>query len=204
MQLNKNITIKVKQAFEKKCFQLLIESYYTSLSEKQIQLDWNENDISTELVRIIRDNPIRLKWKISINREHYLPSKNKKTKGFSDKEFRIDLRLVTFEEHCEVEYFFEAKRLSQSSHDLKRRYINTGIDSFISDKYSNGSIIGYLINGKKDETIKDINSLLIQDKRYKETLSLKPHELINSYYESNHSEIGVLKHLIFEFTNITN
>ena len=51
------------------------------------------------------------------------------------------------------------------------------------------------------ETKNGINSLLIKDKRNSEVLNLESHNLINSYYESNHTKIGILKHLIFDFTN---
>ncbi len=51
------------------------------------------------------------------------------------------------------------------------------------------------------ETKNGINFLLIKDKRNSEVLNLESHNLINSYYESNHTKIGILKHLIFDFTN---
>ena len=54
------------------------------------------------------------------------------------------------------------------------------------------------------ETKNGINSLLIKDKRNSEVLNLESHNLINSYYESNHTKIGILKHLIFDFTNNQN
>lgn len=37
-----------------------------------------------------------------------------------------------------------------------------------------------------------------------ETLIFKSNKLIKTYYESNHSAIGTLKHLIFDFTDISN
>ena len=78
----------------------------------------------------------------------------------------------TFISTYEYEYFFEAKNLKQNNSALKRRYINTGIDNFVSRKYANGSLIGYLLEGKIDETIKGINSLIVKDKRHTETLKL--------------------------------
>jgi hypothetical protein len=193
-----------RNAFEQKCYRLIIEAYQTSLTELVIQLDWNENDISSELHLRVRENPLRLKWKISTNVEADIPKDIIKVKGFSDTFPRIDFRLTSFISTYEYEYFFEAKNLKQNDSALKRRYINTGIDSFVSQKYEKGSLIGYLLEGKTKETIKGINSLLKKDKRNSETLNFKSNKLINTYYESNHSEIGTLKHLIFDFTNVSN
>ena len=193
-----------KNAFELKCFRLIIEAYQTSLTEQVIQLDWNENDISSELQRHIKENPLRLKWKVSTNVESHIPKDVPKVKGFSSKFPRIDFRLTTLAKRGEYEYFLEAKNLKQNDSALKRRYIDTGIDNFVSQKYEKGSLIGYLLEGKTNETIKGINSLLEKDKRNTETLIFKSNKLIKTYYESNHSDIGTLKHLIFDFTNISN
>jgi len=204
MSLNTTVYEKFRNAFEQKCYQLIIEAYQTSLTEKAIQLDWNENDISSELHRHIKENPLRLKWKVSTNVEADIPKDIPKVKGFSDKFPRIDFRLTSFISTYEYEYFFEAKNLKQNDSALKRRYIDTGIDNFVTKKYENGSLIGYLLEGKTDETVKGINSLLEKDKRQTETLNFISYKLFKSYYESNHSDIGILKHLIFDFTAISN
>lgn len=114
----------------------------------------------------------------------------------------MDFKLTSFFSTNEFEYFFEAKNLKQNKSVLNRRYIKTGIDYFISKKYENGSLIGYLLEGKTDETIIEINSLLTKDKRDTEVLNHKPQNIFNSIYESNHPKIGILKHLVFDFTNL--
>jgi hypothetical protein len=201
MALHTTVYEKFRSAFEQKCFKLMIEAYHTSLSEKVIQLDWNENDISSEMQRHIKENPLRRKWKVSTNVESHIAKGINKVKGFSSKFPRIDFRLTSFISTYEYEYFFEAKNLKQNDAALKSRYIDTGIDNFVSKKYENGSLIGYLLEGKEDDTIKGINSLLEKDIRHDETLFFMSNKLINTYYESNHSALGKLKHLIFDFTN---
>lgn len=197
-------SIITQNAFEQICFRLIIDSFNSSIKENIIQLDWNENDISSELHRHMKENPLRLKWKVSTNVEADIPKDILKVKGFSDTFPRIDFRLTSFISTYEYEYFFEAKNIKQNDSALKRRYIDTGIDNFVSKKYENGSLIGYLLEGKTNETIKGINSLLEKDKRNTETLIFKSNKLIKNYYESNHSNIGILKHFIFDFTNISN
>lgn len=204
MALNTIVSEKFRNAFEQRCYRLIIEAYKTSLTEKVIQLNWNENDISSELHQHLQGNPLRIKWKVSTNVESHIHKDVLKVKGFSSKFPRIDFRLTSFISSCEYEYFFEAKNLKQTDSALKRRYIDTGINNFVSKKYENGSLIGYLLEGKINETVKGINSLLEKDKRNNETLIFKSNKLLNTLYESNHSNIGTLKHLILDFTNISN
>jgi hypothetical protein len=203
MAFNTTIRENFKRAFEQKCFLLLKEAYQTSLSQKVIQLDWNENDISAELHKHIEDNSQRLLWQILAIRESYIAKDIPKVKGYSDKFPRIDFKFGTFASGSEYGYYFEAKILKQYNPGLKRRYIETGIDSFASRKYENGSLLAYLMEGKIDETISGINALLIKDKRHTETLMLKSSEALGDFYESTHSDIGILKHLIFDFTSFS-
>ncbi len=204
MVLNTIICEKFRNAFEQRCFQLIVEAYQTSLTEQTIKLDWNENDISSELHRHIIENPLRQKWRVSTNREAEITKSISKVKGFSDTFPRIDFRLTTITSSYEYEYSFEAKNLKQKDSKLKRRYIRTGIDNFVSKKYESGSLIGYLLEGKINATIDGINYLLKRDKRKSEILSMKNNKLFKDYFESSHPNIGVLKHIIFDFTNLLN
>jgi hypothetical protein len=200
MGLNKTVLEKFREAFEQNCFRLIVEAYQISLTEKVIQSDWNENDISFELYEKIETNPIRIKnHKIHLSPEFRILKNVPKTKGFADKLPRIDLRMSHFALQQEFKYFCEAKRLKEKDSGLKRAYINEGMDRFISGKYPLGCMLGYLLEGKTDETIKGINSLLKKNKRSAETLNLKSNKLLKTYYESNHSGIGILKHLILSF-----
>lgn len=205
MALNINVYEKFRSAFEQKCCQLIIEAYETSITEKVIQLDWNENDISYELFEKMEQNPKRVsKFKIHLSPEFRIPKNMSKTKGFSDKLPRIDLKMAHFAINQEFKCYFEAKRLKQKSSNLKRAYINEGMDRYISEKYPFGYMLGYLLEGKTDETINGINSLLEKDKRNTEVLNLESEKVLRSIYQSNHSNIGTLKHIIFDFTKIPN
>ena len=194
------VSDKIKKAFEQKCFRLIIEAYQTSLNEKSIQLDWNENDISYELYEKIEGNPTRNRYQIHISPEFRISKNVPKVKGFADKLPRIDLKMSNFYSKQEFKYFFEAKRLKEKESDLKRSYINEGINRFTSKKYPLGCMLGYQLEGNADETVQGINSLLVKDKRQTEILNWKPNKLLKTYYESNHPDIGILKHLIFDFT----
>lgn len=204
MALNRDVNEKFRNAFEQKCFRLIIEAYEISLTEKRIQLDWNENDISHELYEKIDSSLQRLKWSIFVSREFYLTQNVNKVKGFADHLPRIDFRMSHIFAMQEYKYFCEAKRLKEKDKGLKRGYIKDGMDRFISKKYPLGCMLGYLLQGKIDETVKGINFLLAQDKRNTEILKSRNNNLLKDYYESNHLAIGTLKHLILDFTILSN
>jgi hypothetical protein len=204
MALNTIIQEKFRNEFEFKCFSLIIEAYQVTINEKIIQLDWNENDIAQELCEKLDCNPKRLQWFISATREFHLSTTINKKKGFADKLPRVDLRMSRITSKLEFKYFFEAKRLKENDSGLKRSYIDDGIDRFTTKKYPSGCMLGFLLQGNVNKTVEGINKLLIKDKRITQTLNSKKNDLYKDYFESKHIEIGILKHLIFDFTNMSN
>ena len=195
---------KYRNAFEQNCFRLIIEAYNNCLTEKVIRPDWNENDISYELYEKMENNSANItQYQIHISPNSPIPKDVIKIKGFADKLPRPDLIMSHFAIKQKFKCFFEAKRLKEKDTDLKRAYISEGMDRFIRNKYPMiGCMLGYLMEGKPDETRKGINSLLKKDNRDTEALHAKPNILFQFYYESNHSQIGILKHLIFDFTTL--
>ena len=189
-----------RHAFEQKCFRLIVEAYQLVLIEKVMQLDWYENDISFELYEKMEKSPNRTKFKVHLAPEFRLPKNTVKLKGFADKLPRIDLKMAQFSSSQELKYYFEAKRLKQTDSGLKREYIKEGIDRFASEKYPLGCMLGYVLQGDVSKTLQGINSLLKKDGRDTEILNSVPNDLHELYYESTHAQIGVLKHLVFDFT----
>jgi hypothetical protein len=190
-----------KKSFETRCLRLLVDSYHSAIADKSISPDWNENDITSTLNSYISKNEIRLQWEIVNSREEYLFDKDsQKTKGFADREFRIDMKLTSINSGKEYVYYFEAKNLKENDTALKRRYIDTGMDSFTNGKYKNGALVGYFLNGNLFDTVVGINKLLAKDSRDSEILIQKGNQYHDSYFESTHASIGLLKHLFFDFT----
>ncbi|MEO2070425.1 MAG: hypothetical protein ABGW99_03710 [Zunongwangia sp.] len=178
MGLNKLIVAGFKRSFEEKCLQLITQSYFTAIETKIIKINWDENDITSELHTNISQNPLRLKWSIITNVEQHLPKKEIiKEKGFAAKLPRIDLRLATINSSLEYVYHMEAKNLKETDSSLKRRYIDTGINNFVSHKYEDGCLLGYLLEGDLIKTIDGVNKLLKKDKRDSESLKSKINSL---------------------------
>ncbi len=202
MSLNKDIVIAFRKSFEDKCHRLIVQAYKKVVADKIDVSSFMENDISAILNKNIELNPTSIEWQIFSKTENYIFKDNQIIEtGFADKQSRIDFVFSVFNSNNKYEYFIEAKNLKEKDSALKRRYINTGINSFITKKYENGSLVGYLVKGDLNKTVQGVNSLLKKDKRETEFLIEKKLQKHNNYYESEHPEIGILKHLIFDFTN---
>lgn len=200
-----NISSVYRKAFEEDCIELIVNAYNVAVTEKKYQTDWLENDFSELLGHYANESQLSLDKRITCKTENKLLSETEnQVKGFADKLPRIDFVYFKVWKKQRFQCYMEAKRLKEKDSDLKRAYINEGMDRYISEKYPIGCMLGYLLDGKTDETVNGINSLIIKDKRNTETLNLISNKLLKSYYESTHSDIGTLKHLIFDFTNISN
>jgi len=144
--------------------------------------EYSENDITAQLVGIMKNNPQRREMQISINRESYLDSDGT-FDGIekADSSPRIDLKYTTWDSKDEYEYFMEAKNLAENNwlknnhtlinaERLRRRYITTGIDNFKNGKYSDGCLLGYILEGNSNNIIEKINKSLEQENRITECL----------------------------------
>ena len=201
MGLSGNVVDGFKKAFETRCITLLVSAYHTSIADHIYSPGWMENDFTSMLDEYMENNPQRIKWKISRNVEHHLHKKGiKKKKGYANSEEIIDLHLTTFSSTDEYHFFVEAKRLKEKGSGLLNRYINTGIDHYLSKKYPHGILLGYLVEGNVDMTIQRINGLLTKKKRESEMLYKQSHSLHNQYFESTHPNYGVISHFVFDYT----
>ncbi|AFD08699.1 hypothetical protein [Solitalea canadensis] len=205
MALNSNIINAFRKSFELNCIELISNAYAVAFKEKKYELNWLENDFSELLGNYVNEGRLSLDKGITCKTENKLFIQvDNLTKGFADKLPRIDFIYTKHWKRQRFECFMEAKRLKEKDSGLKRAYINDGMDRFVSQKYPLGCMVGYLLEGCSNETVNGINTLLEKDKRNTETLNLKISKFHKIYYESEHTEIGTLKHLIFDFTNSSN
>src|SRR5690554_3765382 len=193
------------KALEKNCIELVVNAYHTDITEKKYKIDWLENDFSELLGHYVNESLLSIEKGITCKTENKLLSKSEnQVKGFADKLPRIDFVYFKIWKKQRFHCYMEAKRLKQKDSNLKRAYINDGMERYISKKYPIGCMLGYLLEGQTDKTVNGINSLLKKVRRETEVLNHKQKQLLKTYYESNHSEIGTLKHLIFDFTSTSN
>ena len=159
--LNPIVVAVFQQSFQTRCIQLVINAYQSAILAKAVNNSLEEEDITAVLSKFIDDNPLRLKWNIVNNTEDRLRDDSIKiSKGFAKKSARIDLRFTTINSSSEYKYYMEAKNLKETDSSLKRRYIKTGIDNYISKKYNDGFLVGYLLEGLAVKNVDCINKLL--------------------------------------------
>jgi hypothetical protein len=201
---------------------LLVESYFYVKSNYSIDIDCEEEYISAILFDYIDKCPQSSEWGIDITPEYRLYKdavlKKKKSAKTAPK---IDLRFCSFEKNVKLTYFVEAKNLIEtdttkrakkgrkgntitvSAHNWYNRYIDTGIDNYLSGRYpSNGCLVGYILQGKMENIIACINQYLQNRNRASEILTQQPFNLRNldSFYLSKHNNDIIIKHLMLNFT----
>lgn len=184
--LNSLLFNTIQQNFKKRCLLLFYEGYTSSVTNKNVLPNFDENDISAIINNYIDDNPKRKSWGIFTNTEHHNFDKKATTyaKGFAAKQSRIDFKFGNFWNGNEFKYFIEAKNLKSKDSALKRRYIDTGIDNFLTGgKYQNcdGFLVGYVLEGTINECKDGVNKLLILDGRSSEVLVLNTVLNIDSF-----------------------
>lgn len=192
-----------KKSFEEKCVSLLVSAYNTSITNLDYSIKWMENDFTSMLDKYINQNPQRLiwGWRIECHVEHHFHNniiQNKK--GYANKENRIDMKLSNISHGQEFCFYVEAKLLKEKDSKLLNRYIDTGIDNYVFEKYPCGILLGYLVEGDVDNTIQKVNGILVKNNRDSEILVRIPHNIHNQYFESTHPNFGIISHFVFDYT----
>lgn len=201
MGLSISIVESFRKSFEIKCITLLVTAYNTSIANSDYLISWDENDFTSMLEKHFEKDSQRVKWQISCTTEKHLHIDSiQNEKGYANKESRIDMRLSTFSFSEEYYFYIEAKRLKENDNGLLRRYIETGLDHFLSKKYPQGILLGYLVEGDVDNTVQKVNGILVKNNRASEILVKKPHTMHNQYFESTHSGFGIISHFVFDYT----
>lgn len=211
--LNTNITQAFRMQFEQDCIRLLLDSY-NKLQDKNSIRELTENNVTVRLIGQIKANPLRTQLNISINREAYNDTDATYVGAENaDESPRIDMKYTVWNSNVEYEYFIEAKNLCENNwkksavdtpvnaRELQKRYISTGIENFITGRYPNGCLIGYVMEGDPDKIVTKINTLLTEESRPKENLTKHSHGAINYYYNSTHigSKMPTLHHYLLLF-----
>lgn len=204
-----------RQQFEQNCISLLLDGYKSLRSSGRDMTSCEENDITVQIIGFMKANPLAGDLQISISRESYLDGEATYAgKAKANNSPRIDIKFGRWHFREEVEYTMEAKNLVKSNWHkpgrrtpvsalhLQKRYIKTGIDHFVSDKYVNGCLIGYVLEGNIGDIVHLINGLLSTDRREKEWLMKQEDHGFEGYYLSQHDSASLaLKHFFLPFCN---
>jgi hypothetical protein len=175
-----------------------------------VSSDCEEEYISAIIFDYIDKCSQSIEWQIDIVPEYRLYKDEILKREKSAKTApRIDLRFCGWVKSNKLIYFVEAKNLIETGHYktvtagyLHKRYIETGIDNYLSGKYpANGCLIGYILQGNTTNIVGFLNKLLEESGRNSEILRSQSFDLydFNSDYLSKHGNTLSLKHLMFEF-----
>ena len=200
MNFNKRFKHDAKQSLENKCLFVLIDGYRIMKNKGNYQRDWEEEDITEQLIYFMNQSNYAIKWKIDISAEkrlytHKTAFQNKTAK----KTPRIDMRLMSWQSTTKEEYLVEAKNLSETNWNKNdgskvnasyqlNRFINSGIEHFLSNYYPpNSCLCGYILQGSTENIIEKLNKILEKKslQRLKLADSVFDHKLIYRFSNPN-------------------
>ncbi|PCI19428.1 hypothetical protein COB64_03795 [Candidatus Wolfebacteria bacterium] len=201
-------------SFEFICTSILVEGYQEAIKDAKYNRDWIEDSFTNYLATFMRKSKTT-KEKCVFIKTQVEPENDglpiPKTKDDPRRQPRIDFWLGSFTSPSNKhEYYVEAKNLCSSDWKksngtiisasyLKRRYIDTGIENFTTERYPRGCLAGYVLYGTKKKCVDGINKLLEKDGRKAEVLAMCSDSTgFEDLYISKHDSIE-LKHFLFEF-----
>lgn len=210
------IVDQFKIAYQKNCQGLLVEGYKKLIASGIVDLSWEEERITMELAKCMKVANLERNLRIHIVAEPRLYDGILGSESVPKEAPKIDLQLLNWSSSIELTYNIEAKNLAEndwikstsakvSSSALTARYIDTGIENFINDRYANGCLAGYVLNGKAENVVDNLNGLL--EKRKRKIEKLEQTATIEGYsfcYQSLHQKASgisfLLPHVILKFT----
>jgi hypothetical protein len=215
-KLKPSIVQDFENSFILNCLTLFGEAFLFIKENQSITIDWEEENISANFFDYIDKSEQAIIWNINIADEHRLYYNSILTgKKPAKTASRIDFRLSTnwIERRKRFEFFIETKNLIEidcfkagrktkvSAQKLQERYIETGIDNFVSGKYPNkGCLVGYILQGMPESIVLMINSCLRNQNRLEEQLIKISNEIpyIDYSFKSFHERFE-LRHYLLQF-----
>lgn len=215
-ELNPNIRAGLRQAFVNRCLRIAIDGYNSMKAAREYKVDWEEESLSANLVRHMKRSPKATEDKIGITCEHPLYNEDIELGRVQPRQApRIDIRMASWTSSRQLLYYLEAKNLCQndwkkfdgamvSASYYRGRYIDTGIDNFVTERYPEGCLVGYVMEGEIEPIVENINNLL-KDHRDRQsevitdrqTIHQYPHCYVSHHRTSNQGEL-TLKHIFMK------
>jgi hypothetical protein len=214
MSTSRLIKQKIRQGLINKCYSILLNGYNSMKNDSRYSLSWDEDNITALLIKYMKAVSLTQELNLSITPQAPIYT----DEIFSGKEKAkqasvIDIRLSTWANSEEFEYFIEAKNLSEKSWTkdsgspvnasyYKKRYIETGIDNFVSMTYPDGCLAGYIVQGNLESIVEEINSILVSSIPTRSSEIICNKTVVESYpycYTSHHINDGkniALKHFL--------
>ena len=142
------------------------------VSDRQYDVNWKEDKLTAHLVDKIGQTGFLRSNQISVNHQPPIYSEGV-IYGDDDplESPKVDFKFTKWYRKDETDFYAEAKNLSQddwvktdgskvSSSKYRGRYIDTGIENLVSERYPEGCLVGYIVQGTEAQVISAINKLI--------------------------------------------
>lgn len=207
------IVAPIKNKFEHQCICLLEWACKKLKTDNIVDGDWGEENISANIYTYISQSQEAIAADIFVESEHPFYSQDiLNNKKMAKSACRIDLvfqhnwngkRICYYVEAknvIEYDYIKTGRRRPTRASKVQKRYIETGMDHFLSAYYPKGCLLGYVLNGTIKGVVNGINTILIKDGRNGETLQSDSGGEPWVCYKSLHSVISnPVSHFFFNF-----
>lgn len=171
-RVNEKYRQGTKDNFVMLCLDALQRGYECMVSDEQYDVDWKEDKLTAHLVAKIKLTGVLNSKQISVNHQPPIYDEGVIFGEEDPNEApRVDFKFTKWYGHFEYNFYSEAKNLSEadwqkkngalvSASKYRARYIDTGIENFLSGRYPEGCLLGYVVNGKTEKVVKGINRLI--------------------------------------------
>lgn len=163
-----------RQNFVMLCLDALQQGYERMVSDAQYDVCWKEDKLTAHLVAKMEKTGFLNKKQIDI---HHQPPIYDNGVIYGDDDPAnapvIDFKFVKWNKSLKFCYYAEAKNLSEKdwiktdgskaavdASFYRGRYIDTGIQNFLSDRYPDGCLVGYIVQGDQNAVINGLNKLI--------------------------------------------
>ena len=166
------VRAKIKASFISHCIEAINIGYNIILANASHKLDWEEDSFTYHLVTIIELSGFLGSYQISINPQPPIINHAIAFGGADSKKApKVDFKFSTWSGPKEIKFYAEAKNLSEQdwhkasgalvkSSKQRGRYLDTGIENFLSGRYPEGCLVGYVLNGSTAAIVSGLNSLI--------------------------------------------
>lgn len=215
-QININIEDSFLDNLCLQCINMLIRAHELATMNNRFSSNWDEDTFTAHLFEYLDDLKIQEQW--CINPQVALYSKEISQGLISPltaPKPDIKFEKYAFQNREPFTFYIEAKNLSEIDWQKEkgskvvassqiRRYVNTGIENFITERYPNGCLAGYVVNGNIKRIVDKVNHKLCKLHRDNECLvQIEIEDNIIGQFISCHitnSRNGLyLKHIFLKF-----
>jgi hypothetical protein len=204
-------------SFIQNCVRAIQLGHDKMLAAQLYSIEWDEDNLTLHLVDAMKQTGFLRQLRISVNYQAPIIIPEMVYEGADFLEApRVDFKLSTWIHEDEVEFYAEAKNLSQhdwtkstgtrvrASH-YRARYLETGIENYLSERYPDGCLVGYVVNGNSAAVAVGLNRLITKrclKPRVGHLVALPPPTWPARYHSTNlpASKPVVLIHLLLQLT----